>query len=121
MDGPNGPTAPYKLRTVHEREEGVTPQSEMRKGQKVTQAILIGTDLVLYFTGEIIAVPVGVEFDRGCRTKITVKVDGDVTTLWKNWSNGLHRQTVYGDATKDLQRFCRYEGIKLVDEAAQQA
>ena len=62
---------PYKLRTVHEREEGVTPQSEMRKGQKVTQAILIGTDLVLYFTGEIIAAPVGVEFDRGCRTKIT--------------------------------------------------
>ena len=50
-----------------------------------------------------------------------MKVDGDVTTLWKNWSNGLHRQTVYGDVTKDLQRFCRYEGIKLVDEAARQA
>ena len=44
-----------------------------------------------------------------------------VTALWKNWSNGLHRQTVYGDITKDLQQFCRYEQIKLIDEAAQQA
>lgn len=118
MDGPAGPMTPYKLRTVHEREEGVTPQSQMRKGEKVTQAILIGTDQVLYFTGEIIDAPVGVEFDRGCRTKITVKVDGDITTLWKNWSEGLHRQTVYGNIGKELGQFCRYMEIKLVDEAA---
>jgi hypothetical protein len=118
MDGPNGPAAPYKLRSVMERQEGVTTQTEMRRGQKVTQAILIGTDLVLYFTGEIIDAPVGLEFDRGCRAKITVKVDGDITTLWKNWSNGLHRQTVYGNIRKELGQFCRYMGIKMVDEAA---
>lgn len=118
MDGPNGPTSPYKIRTVHEREEGVTPQSQMRKGEKVTQAILIGTDLMQYFTGEIIGVPVAVEYDRGCRTKINVKPDGDVTTLWKNWSNGLHRQTVYGNVAKELGQFCRYMNIKMVDEAA---
>lgn len=118
MDGPEGPMTPYKIRTVHEREEGVTPQSQMRKGEKVTQAILIGADRVLYFTGQIIDTPVGLEFDRGCRTKITVKVDGDVATLWKNWSEGLHRQTVYGDIRKELGQFCRYMGIKMVDEAA---
>ena len=118
MDGPNSPVSPYKIRTVHEREEGVAPQSQMRKGQKVTQAILSGTDLILYFTGDIIDTPVGVEFDRGCRTKITVKVDGSVETLWKNWSHGLHRQTVYGDVTKELRQFCRYKDIKLVNEAA---
>ncbi|MEN6334162.1 MAG: hypothetical protein ABFE01_07855 [Phycisphaerales bacterium] len=118
MDGPSGPMAPYKLRTVHEREEGVTPQSQIRKGEKVTQAIRIGADRVLYFTGEIIDTPVGVQFDRGCRTKITVKVDGDITTLWKNWSEGLHRQTVYGDIRKELGQFCRYTGIKMVDEAS---
>ena len=121
MDGPNGPSAPYKFRTIMERQEGVVPQVQMRIGQKVTQAILIGTDSLQYFTGEIIGAPVKVEDDRGCRTKIDVRVDGDVTVLWKNWSNGLHRQTVYGDVTKDLQRFCRYEQIKLIDEAAQQA
>ncbi|MBP7050533.1 MAG: hypothetical protein KBE65_05925 [Phycisphaerae bacterium] len=118
MDGPNGPQAPYKIRTVMERQEGVTPQVQMRVGQPVTQAILVGADTMLHFTGQIIDAPVGVEHDRGCRTKITVKVDGDVTTLWKNWSQGLHRQTVYGHIRKELGQFCRYTGIKLIDEAA---
>jgi hypothetical protein len=118
MDGPDGPAAPYKIRTVHEREEGVTPQSQMRKGEKVTQAILIGTDLMQYFTGVILDAPVGLEYDRGCRTKINVKVDGDIESLWKNWKNGLHRQTVYGNVAKELGQFCRYMNIKMVDEAA---
>jgi len=118
MDGPDGSMAPYKLRTVHEREEGVTPQSQMRISQPVTQAILVGDSTMLYFTGDIIDTPVGVQYDRGCRTKITVKVDGDITTLWKNWSNGLHRQTVYGNIRRELGQFCRYMDIKMVDEAA---
>jgi hypothetical protein len=118
MDGPGGPQAPYKIRDVMERQEGVTPQIEMRVGQAVTQAILVEADTILYFTGGIIDAPVGIEHDRGCRTKITVKVDGDITTLWKNWSQGLHRQTVYGNIRKELGQFCRYTGIKLIDEAA---
>jgi hypothetical protein len=118
MDGPNGPQAPYKIRDVMERQEGVTPQIRMRIGQPVTQALLIGDSTMLYFTGDIIDAPVGLEHDRGCRTKITVKVDGDISLLWKNWSNGLHRQTVYGNVTKELGQFCRYMGIKMVDEAA---
>jgi hypothetical protein len=118
MDGPNGKADPYKLRTVMERREGVVPQVKMRIGQRVTQALLVGTDSLLYFTGRIIDAPVSLDDDRGCRTKITVKVDGDATTLWKNWSNGLHRQTCYEDITDDLKRFCRFTDIKLVDEAA---
>ncbi|MBN1804671.1 MAG: hypothetical protein JW837_05430 [Sedimentisphaerales bacterium] len=114
MDGPNGPAAPYKLRTVMERREGVTPQVFMRIGQKVTQALLAGTDNLLYFTGEIIDAP---DIERGCRTKITVKVDGDIEKLWKNWSNGLHRQTCYGNITKEIASFCKYKEIKMVNEA----
>ena len=114
MDGPDKPAAPYQLRTVMERQEGVVPQVKMRLGQKVTQAKLIGTDRLLYFTGEIIDTP---ETDRGCRTKITVKLDGDAEKLWKNWSGGLHRVTCYGDLRKDLERFCRFEKIQLVNEA----
>ena len=114
MDGPNGPAAPYKLRTVMERREGVTPQVFMRIGQKVTQAKLVGTDFLPYFTGEIIDAP---DVDRGCRTKITVKVDGDIEKLWKNWTSGLHRVTCYGDITKELGSFCKYEDIRMVNEA----
>jgi len=114
MDGPDGPAAPYKLRTVMERREGVTPQVFMRIGQKVTQAKLVGTDFLPYFTGVVIDAP---DVDRGCRTKITVKVDGDTEKLWKNWSSGLHRVTCYGDCTKELGYFCRFKEIKMVDEA----
>jgi hypothetical protein len=114
MDGPDGPAAPYKLRTVMERREGVVPQVFMRKGQKVTQAILLGSDRLLYFTGDIIDAP---DINRGCRTKITVKVDGEATKLWKNWSDGLHRQTCYGDVTKEMGFFCKFKGIEMVNEA----
>jgi hypothetical protein len=58
------------------------------------------------------------EDDRGCRTKIEVRVDGDITRLWQNWRDGLHRQTVYGDITKELGFFARFKEIRLVDEAA---
>jgi L-fucose isomerase-like protein len=114
MDGPDKPAAPYNLRTVHEREEGVAPQVKMRVGQKVTQAKLVGTDLLVYFTGEITDTP---EADRGCRTKATVKLDGDVEKLWKNWSAGLHRVTCYGDISRELKQFSRFAKIKLVNEA----
>ena len=117
MDGPDKPSAPYKLRSIMEREEGVVPQAEMRIGQKVTQAILIGTDLIHYFTGEIIDAPVDVKYNRGCRTKISVRVDGSLSKLWRNWSHGLHRQTVYGDILPGLKTFCKYKNIDLINEA----
>jgi hypothetical protein len=114
MDGPAGPRAPYKLRTIMERQEGCVPQVTMRVGQKVTQAQLVGTEKLLFYTGGIIESP---DTERGCRTKMTVKVDGDIARLWQNWSHGLHRVTCYGDLTPDLKRFCRYKGIELVNEA----
>ncbi|MGQ9651309.1 MAG: hypothetical protein ACUVXJ_14465 [Phycisphaerae bacterium] len=115
MDGPKGEAAPYRLRTIMERQEGCVPQVFMRKG-KVTQARLVGTDLMLYFTGDVTDAP---DDERGCRTKITVKVDGDAEKLWENWSDGLHRSTVFGNLTKDLRRFCRFTGIRLINEAEQ--
>jgi len=114
MDGPEGPTSPYKLRTIMERQEGVVPQVKMRVGQDVTQTLLVGDDLLLYFTGAISDPP---ETERGCRTKITVKVDGDANKLWKHWSHGLHRVTCYGNLKRELAHFCRFSGIKMIDEA----
>jgi hypothetical protein len=114
MDGPAGPRAPYKLRTIMERQEGCVPQVTMRVGGKVTQTLLVGTDKLLFFTGDIIESP---DTERGCRTKMTVKVDGDIARLWHNWSHGLHRVTCYGDVLPDLKRLCRFKGIELVNEA----
>lgn len=114
MDGPDGPSAPYNIRTVMERREGATPQVFMRIGQKTTWAKLVSPDRIVYFTGDIIEAP---DFPRGCRTKITVKVDGDAEKLWQGWSHGLHRVTCYGDLTQDMKRFCRFKNITLVNEA----
>jgi L-fucose isomerase-like protein len=117
MDGPGGSCASYKIRTIMERQEGAVTQVQMETGRKVTQGMLVGTDLFPYFTGEIVATPVSLEDNRGCRTKIAVRVDGDVTTLWKNWSHGLHRVTCYGDITRELELFCRFKDISMVNEA----
>lgn len=114
MDGPDGKAAPYRLRTIMERQEGCVPQVRMRKGQEVTQALLVNPDHLVYFTGQIIDTP---DSARGCRTQITVKIHGDPAWLWQNWAHGLHRVTCYGDVTDDLTRFCRYKEIKAVDEA----
>ncbi len=114
MDGPEGKACPYRIRTIMERQEGAVTQVYMDKNQPVTQAILVGADRIQYFTGTIIDTP---ETERGCRTKIEVAVDGDIRTLWRNWSSGLHRVTCYGDVRQDLERFCRYTSVTLVDEA----
>lgn len=114
MDGPSGKAAPYRLRTIMERQEGVVPQVFMRVGQRVTQAIITRTDEIVYFTGTIIETP---DTERGCRTKITVKVDGNIQKLWHNWAHGLHRVTCYGDLAVDLARFCRFKDLKLTNEA----
>jgi hypothetical protein len=113
MDGPDGPAAPYWLRSVMERKAGAVPEVKMRVDQDVTQAVLDGTSNLLYFTGRIVDTP---RTDRGCRSKIMVKIDGDAEQLWKNWANGIHRVTCYGDITQD-QRFCRFKQINMVNEA----
>lgn len=114
MEGPDNPPARYKIRTVMERQEGVVPQVFFPVGPKVTQVQLASPDLMLYFTGTVTDSP---DVERGCRSKITVKLDGDAEKLWKNWSHGLHRVTCYGDIVKDLERFCRFKKIQLVNEA----
>ena len=112
--GPEQQAFPYKLRTVHERQEGVTPQVKMPIGPKATQAKLVDAKLMVYFTGQVIDVP---DCERGCRDKLTIRIDGDGEKLWRNWSNGLHRVTCYGDIHKDLERFCRLAKLQLVNEA----
>jgi hypothetical protein len=72
-----------QLRAVMERQEGGARSclraSKLRRPRwsaRISFAV----------TGEI------VDAGRGsCRTKITVKIDGDAEKLWKNWSNGTVR------------------------------
>jgi len=112
MDGVNGPAAPYVIRNHLEDHRGCVLQVKMRIGEKITVSRLIGNDVLLYSTGEIVGTP---DVDRGCRTKIAAKV-GNAQKFLDNWSCGLHRVVFYGDHTADLRRFCRFKDIRLVNE-----
>ena len=55
------------------------------------------------------------DVDRGCRTKITVKV-ADARKMFEQWSNGLHRVIFYGNHLADTRRLARFTGFDVVEE-----
>ncbi len=112
MRGPNTEPSPYIIRTHLEDNRGVSLQVKMPVGEKVTMARLIGTDKLLYSTGEAIDSPLE---ERGCRSKLTVKVE-NIDNFLYNWSSGLHRVIFYGDHTRDVERYCRLMKIRILRE-----
>jgi hypothetical protein len=112
MEGPGGPEAPYVIRSHLEDGLGVSLQVRLPTGGKVTMARLIGTDKLLYSTGDAVDSPF---VERACRTKLTMRVQ-NIDHFLENWSSGLHRVVFYGDHTRDVRRFCRFMNIQLLDE-----
>jgi hypothetical protein len=53
--------------------------------------------------------------DRGCRTKVTVKV-ADARKMLQKWSNGLHRVIFYGNHVEDTYRLARMTGLDVFEE-----
>ncbi len=112
MKGPDTEPSPYTIRTHLEDNRGVSLQVKMPVGEKVTMARLIGTDILLYSIGEAIDSPFE---ERGCRSKLTVKVE-NIDNFLYNWSCGLHRVIFYGDYKRDVERYCRLMRIKMLRE-----
>jgi L-fucose isomerase-like protein len=112
MEGPNGPTHPYLLRSHLEDNRGVVLQVKLPINRPVSMARLIGDNIMLFSTGQAVASPL---VDRGCRTKVTARVEHPEKFL-ETWSSGLHRVVFYGDHTRDIERFCRLMNIRLVRE-----
>jgi hypothetical protein len=112
MEGPDGPAAPYHIRSHLEDGRGASLMVKMPIGRKVSMARLLGTDKMLFSTGDAVDSPF---VERGCRTKLTMKVE-NISKFLENWSSGLHRVVFYGDHTRDLQSYCRFAGIRLLLE-----
>jgi hypothetical protein len=112
MEGPNARQAPYVMRTHLEDNKGVSLQVRMPVGQKLSMARIIGTDLMLFSTGDAVDSPFT---ERGCRSKVTMRVQ-NIERFLSEWSCGLHRVLFYGDHTRDLTRFCRLAKIRVVRE-----
>jgi phosphoserine phosphatase len=84
----------------------------MPVGRPLTMARLIGTDKLLFSTGEATDSPF---VEWGCRTKLTMKVQ-NIERFLENWSCGLHRVVFYGDHTQDVRRFCRFARVRVLHE-----
>lgn len=112
MLGPGSKTSMYDIRSHLEDGRGVSLMVKMPLGKPVSMARLIGTDIMLYSTGEAVDSPF---VDRGCRSKLTMKVSNPQKFL-ESWSCGLHRVVFYGDHTRDIKSYCRFAGLRLLQE-----
>ena len=112
MEGPTTKPSAYHMRTHLEDGRGVSLQVKMPIGGKVSMARLIGTDTMLFSTGDAVDSPM---VERGCRSKLTMRVNNPERFL-ENWSCGLHRVIFYGDHTRDLSRYCRFMKIRMLQE-----
>ncbi len=122
MDGPDGPEAPYLLRSHSEIGYGVVPEIQYRVGQKVTRAKFVNLDTMLVSGGTIMEVPELSE--RACRTQIVTEVP-DADAMVRNWATGiqsedmmtlLHRVIFYGDHTQDLRHLADLMGFNIIRE-----
>lgn len=114
MEGPNSNPSAYDIRSHLEDGRGVSLMVKMPVGNKVSMARLLGTDAMLFSTGDAVDSPF---VDRGCRSKLTMRVD-QVDKFLENWSSGLHRVLFCGDHTRDIERYSRFAGIRLLREGS---
>ncbi len=116
MLGPGTPASPYHIRSHLEDGRGASLMVKLPIKQKVSMARLLGTDKMLFSTGDAVDSPF---VERGCRTKLTVKVE-HIEKFLENWSSGLHRVIFYGDHRRDIQRYCRFAQIHLIHEGTEE-
>lgn len=87
-------------------------QAGIKKGQPVTMARLIGTDVMLFSTGKILETS---SLNRDCCAKITTTVKNP-EKRFENWSRGLRRVLLHGDHSHAIHRLARFLDFQVVEE-----
>jgi len=115
---------PYIIRSHAEDNKSVSLEVKFDKvGAIMTVANLItdtdGRDKIVVSTGEVLGNP---EINRGCRTKIELKVK-DAERMLKTWPGGervscfgLHRVLVYGDWSKEIKELAKLLNLEVIEE-----
>ena len=126
MDGVDGERHPFTIRTHRDNNKGASLDVTLRNGEKITCAKFINDDAMLISTGTIVEGRVPEFDDRGCRTQITVTVDGSAQKMLDNWSKDmtqdrgvraqLHRVVFYGDHTRGIGQLASLLGFKVIPE-----
>ncbi len=115
--GPGGPSNPFRIRTLHNRDpRGCCAESLLPQGYMTTtfRTNVAQQKLVLHQ-----AKAVGnLQADRGCRTQLVGEVCGDIGKLFGQWDVfGWHRVTVYGDLKDPLIELAKALRLEVVAEA----
>ena len=114
---------PYIIRSHAEDNKSVSLEVKFEKlGATMTVANLIsdadGKSKIVVSTGEVIGSP---EINRGCRTKIELKVD-NARKMLENWPNGaiscfgLHRVLVYGNWIDEIKDLAKLLDLEIIEE-----
>ncbi len=125
MQGINGPTAPYLVRTHLEDHKGVSMQVLVDGKGSVTVARFSGPSKIMVSTAEATG---NVDDESGCRTKIRTKVT-DAHKFLRNYAlvnvsgvspsntrDLLHRVVFFGDHTDMIERISRLTGVQVLRE-----
>jgi hypothetical protein len=115
--GPKGPSNPFRIRTLHNRDpRGCCAQSFLPEGYMTTsfRTNVAQKKMVIHQ-----AKAVGnLDADRGCRTQLLGELRGDIGKMFDQWDLfGWHRVTVYGDLKEPLVEFGKALGLEVIEEA----
>lgn len=114
--GNESDSQPYYLRSHSEDHESTSIQTIMPVGHVVTTVKMdIESNSMAIHTGEAVG---NVTEEKGCRTKLAVKVP-DAQLLLDNWDADIfswHKVTCYGDYRKDFLNLAKLYDTKVVQE-----
>jgi hypothetical protein len=116
--GPQGPTNPFRIRTLHDRDpRGVCNESLLPAGYMTTSfRVSIAEKKMIVHQAKAVG---NLQADRGCRTQLVAEVRGDIGKLFDRWGATFdwHRITVYGDVKEPLIEFAKALGLQIIEEA----
>jgi L-fucose isomerase-like protein len=116
MFGPDGGANPYHIRDHSEDRKGACNRSLFPLGGMTTtiQFDHIKKQIIFH---QGVAIE-NVDEDKACRTKLAVKVKGDINKLFNYWDQwGWHRVTYFGDLKKPVNNIAALMGFEVVEEA----
>jgi len=115
--GPSGPSNPFRIRTLHNRDpRGCCAQSFLPEGYMTTSfRTSVGQKKMVIHQAKAVG---NLDADRGCRTQLLGEVRGDIAKLFDQWDLfGWHRVTVYGDVAEPLIELAKALGLAVIREA----
>jgi hypothetical protein len=111
--GPQGTVNPYEIRSHSEDRKGASLRSLLPLNEKLTTLIMApAAKKMILHTAKSVS---NLDDDKACRTKLVAEV-ANARKLFKGWTQGWHRVTVYGDHRDRFETLAQLLGFEFVEE-----